>query len=80
MVLFVAQREDVRSVTAHCEIDPEFARLLARARPSGVLLRAVRFGFAGGGSVRYLGSVPVRPPRLRIPGALPPGSAAEEQA
>jgi sugar fermentation stimulation protein A len=60
MVLFVAQRGDVRVVAPFREIDPEFARVLRRARQSGVLLRAARFRLGTDDRARYAGPVPVR--------------------
>lgn len=60
MVLFVAQRADVRVVTPFREIDPEFADLLGRARRCGVLLRAARFRMGADGHAHYAGPLPVR--------------------
>ena len=60
MLLFIAQRADVRSVEAAMEIDPAFAAALADARSAGVELRAARFRLSADGRARHLGAVPVR--------------------
>ncbi len=41
-VMFIAQREDITKVTAHREMDPEFATSLDEAQEAGVKVMAVR--------------------------------------
>jgi sugar fermentation stimulation protein A len=63
MVLFIVQRGDADSVSAHPAIDPAFAASLAAARAAGVRLRAAGFRFDAAGRATYLGPLPVRNPR-----------------
>jgi sugar fermentation stimulation protein A len=58
-LMFVAQRSDVKAVTAAPDIDPEFAAALAEARAAGVavLARRCRVTLAG---VALAAAVPVR--------------------
>jgi sugar fermentation stimulation protein A len=60
LVLFVVQRPDARSVSAHARTDPDFAVALREARSAGVRLRGARFRFDGQGRSRFVGSIPVR--------------------
>lgn len=62
-VLFVAQRDDVRAVTAAPDIDPAFAGALAEARTAGVRVLARR--------------CVVRPDGVALGGALPAPPARE---
>jgi sugar fermentation stimulation protein A len=60
LVLFIVQRHDATSVTSNPRTDPRFAAALARARRSGVILRAAGFRMNAHGKARYAGPLPVR--------------------
>lgn len=74
-VLFVAQRDDVESVTAAPDVDPEFAEALAEARGAGVSALARRCEVKAGG-VELGPSLPV-PPAEEAP---PPARASAGSA
>ena len=61
-VLFIAQRQDARSVTPHRILDPAFTEALLAAARGGVLLRAARFRLSEDGAATWEGSVPVHLP------------------
>lgn len=71
-VLFVAQREDVRAVTAAPDIDPAFTEALQRAREAGVRVLGRRCEVSRRGVA--LGPALATPPPERAP---PPGGAGE---
>jgi len=56
-VVLVAQRGDAHAIAPH-PVDPDFARALAEAAASGVILRGAAFDVAPEG-FRYLGPIPV---------------------
>ena len=75
-VLFIAQRQDTRSVAPHRILDPAFTEALLAAARGGVLLRAARFCLSEDGAATWEGSVPVRLPggaRRRTSTAADPG-------
>jgi sugar fermentation stimulation protein A len=63
LVLFIVQRPDARAVAPNSMTDPGFARALASAARSGVLMRAARFHFAPSGRAAFRGFIPVHPDR-----------------
>lgn len=71
-VLFVAQREDVRAVTAAPDIDPAFTEALRRAREAGVRVLGRRCEVTPRGVA--LGPALPTPPAERAP---PPGEPGE---
>lgn len=61
LVLFIVQRPDARSVAPNTATDPAFARALASAARSGVMMRAARFHLAPSGRATFRGFIPVHP-------------------
>lgn len=71
-LLFVVQRDDVRSVAPYGAMDPSFARAVERARQAGVLLLGRTLHVVPDGA-RWGSSIPVDPPRWAPARDLEPG-------